>query len=240
MVNILILEDNKVGLQTLKKMIEKMTSQVQVMTAQNLEEAETLLTSKNQLFQAFFLDINLDEKNEDDQSGITFAKMVRSKKEYAFTPIVMITSIANLELQAYRELHCYQYILKPYQEEEIRKLIGKILFQTGKTTDVSLTVKIEGINYKIYSKDIVYMKAITRGVCLVMANEELNVPYTSIKQMLEKLPKDRFLQCHRMYVINQDYIDYVDYVNGIIKLTMCGEVEIGVTYKNEVRSRIDG
>lgn len=240
MTNILILEDDKAGLQTLKRMIEKMTSEIQVMTAQNLEQAEKLLLSKKNVFEAFFLDINLDEKNEDDQSGITFAKMVRSKKEYAFTPIVMITSIANLELQAYRKLHCYQYILKPYHEEEIKKLISKILFQKGETTDVSLIVKIEGINYKIFSKDIVYLKAITRGVCLVMANEELNVPYTSIRQMLEKLPKDRFFQCHRMYVINQDYIDYVDYVNGIIKMTMCGEVELGVTYKNEVRSRMDG
>ena len=74
----------------------------------------------------------------------------------------------------------------------------------------------------------------------MMKKEELRVPYTSIRQLLEKLPEERFFQCHRMYVVNQEFIDYVDYVNGMIKLTMCGQIEIGVTYKKEVRRRLNG
>ncbi len=240
MTNILILEDDPISLQTLKKMIEKVAKDVQVSAVSDLQTARKLLHEKEEGFQAFLLDINLEEAEPENRDGFCFATEVRSIGRYAFTPIVMITSIANLELASYRKLHCYQYILKPYEEEEIRKLVKKLLFQTGDMTDVSLTVKIDGINYRISSKDIVYIKAIPRGVCLMMKKEELRVPYTSIKQLLEKLPEERFFQCHRMYVVNQEFIDYVDYVNGMIKLTMCGQIEIGVTYKKEVRRRLNG
>ena len=66
-----------------------------------------------------------------------FAREVRNDSRYVFTPVIMITSLASLELAAYRELHCYQYILKPYQREEIEKLIQKVLFQTGESKNLS-------------------------------------------------------------------------------------------------------
>lgn len=240
MINILLLEDNVQSLNVLKKIVESVSAEITTVAVSSLEEAREALMQKHQTFQAFLLDINLNVEDEADESGIVLAKEIRRHKQYAFTPIVMITSIANLELQAYRELHCYQYILKPYQQQEIVKLIHKLLFQTGESIDASIVVKKDGINYKLLCKDIIYVQAIPRGVSIRLAKEEMKVPYLSIKQLMEKLPTDQFIQCHRMYVVNQDYIEYVDMVNGMIKLQNDEQVEIGVTYKNEVRSRLHG
>lgn len=240
MINILLLEDNVQSLKVLKKIVESVSAEITTVAVSSLEEAREALMQKHQTFQAFLLDINLNVEDEADESGIVLAKEIRRHKQYAFTPIVMITSIANLELQAYRELHCYQYILKPYQQQEIVKLIHKLLFQTGESIDASIVVKKDGINYKLLCKDIIYVQAIPRGVSIRLAKEEMKVPYLSIKQLMEKLPTDQFIQCHRMYVVNQDYIEYVDMVNGMIKLQNDEQVEIGVTYKNEVRSRLHG
>ena len=63
----------------------------------------------------------------------------------------------------------------------------------------------------------------------------MKIPYLSIKQILAKLPEEQFIQCHRMYVVNRSYIDYVDIVNRIIRMKGSQEVEIGVTYKTEIR-----
>lgn len=52
---------------------------------------------------------------------------------------------------------------------------------------------------------------------------------------MEKLPEGQFVQCHRMYVVNRSFIDYVDIVNRIIRMKNLQEVEIGVTYKTEIR-----
>lgn len=240
MTRIMILEDSEDSLKALTVMIENVSNKVVAVPVKSLEEAREVLQNTDEIFQAFLLDINLCRENCDDTSGITLAREIRQRTQYAFTPIIMITSLANLELQAYRELHCYQYILKPYAEEDIIKLIKNLLFQMGETGEPFILVKKDGINYKIFCKDIVYIKAVPRGVSIVLAKEEMKIPYTSIRQLMEKLSKEQFFQCHRMYVINRNYIDYVDMVNGIIKLTISGEVEIGVTYKNEIRRRING
>ena len=240
MTRILILEDSIDCLKAITVMVEKVSEKVSAVPVSCLEEARTALEKAPQPFQAFLLDINLNIKDSEDCSGITFAREVRMKKEYAFTPIVMITSLANMELTAYRELHCYQYLIKPYNEEDIEKLISKLLFisQQGETRDPYVIVKKEGINYKLFCKDIICIKAIPRGVCFVLTKEEMKVPYLSIKQLLEKLPDEKFLQVHRMCVVNQDFIEYVDTVNGLVCMKNKEQVEIGVTYKNALRKSI--
>ncbi|MDE6055247.1 MAG: LytTR family transcriptional regulator, partial [Lachnospiraceae bacterium] len=121
-----------------------------------------------------------------------------------------------------------------------QKLIGKLLFlsQQGETRDTFVVVRKDGINYKLFCKDIVCIKAIPRGVDFVLLKEDLKVLYLSIRQLLEKLPSDKFLQVHRMCVVNQDYIDYVDTVNGLISMKNGEQVEIGITYKNEVKKKL--
>ncbi len=242
MTKILILEDNIECLSAIVAMVERVSDRVSAVPVNSLEEARRALKDAQQPFQAFFLDINLNVSDNDDTSGITFAKEIRMIKQYAFTPIVMITSIANMELRAYRELHCYQYLIKPYNEDDIKQLVGKLLFmsQSGETRDAYVLVKKSGVNYKLFCKDIVCIRAVPRGVNFVLTNEEIKIPYTTIKQLLEKLPKEKFIQVHRMCIINQDYIDYVDMVNGLINMKNGIQAEIGVTYKKDLRSKLDG
>lgn len=242
MTRILILEDNRDCLDAITAMVKKVSDKVDAVPVNSLEEARAALGSAQQPFQAFLLDINLNIEDNEDISGIDFAREVRAKKEYAFTPIVMITSLANMELTAYRELHCYQYLVKPYNEEDVEKLVAKLLFisHQGETRDEYVIVKKEGVNYKLFCKDIICIRSVTRGVCFELVKGEMTVPYISIKQLLEKLPEDKFIQVHRMWVVNQDYIDYVDTVNGVIRLKNGGQVEIGVTYKSDVRRKLNG
>ncbi len=237
MTRILILEDSKDCLKAITAMVEGVSDQVLATPTNSLEEARAALEKAQQPFQAFLLDINLNEEDNTDSSGITFAREIRMKKEYAFTPIVMVTSLANMELTAYREIQCYQYLIKPYHEEDIDRLVGKLLFLShqGEIRENYVIVKKDGVNYKLFCKDIICVKAVPRGVCFVLAKEEMKVPYLSIKQLLEKLPKEKFLQIHRMCVVNQDFIEYVDTVNGLICLKNGDQAEIGVTYKNELR-----
>ena len=69
-----------------------------------------------------------------------------------------------------------------------------------------------------------------------MKKEKMDVLYLSLKQILEKLQGEDFLQCHRMYVVNKMYMEYCDVVNQIIKMRYWDEtVEIGVTYKAQIR-----
>ncbi|MBA4698239.1 MAG: response regulator transcription factor [Ruminococcus sp.] len=235
MARIFVLEDDEASRDALKEMLYNISADITVDTAKGLAEARLLLDSTVS-FDLFLLDVNLDKENRDDSGGLLFAEEVRSVMKYEFTPVVMITSIASLEIEAYRKIHCYQYILKPYNEEEVQTVVKRVLSHLKVKEKPFIIVKKKGINYKIPCEDIVFCKAVPRGVCLYLKGEQMEVPYLSIRQLLDKLPKEGFFQCHRMFVVNMAYVKYYDLVNQMIQVEGYTEsIDIGVTYKAEVR-----
>lgn len=235
MARIFVLEDDEASGNALKEMLYSISADITVDTAKGLAEARLLLDSIVS-FDLFLLDVNLDKENRDDSGGLMFAEEVRSVMKYEFTPVVMITSIASLEIEAYRSIHCYQYILKPYTEEEIQTVVKKVLSHIEVKEKPFIIVKKKGINYKILCEDIVFCKAVPRGVCLYLKEEQMEIPYLSIRQLLDKLPKQFFFQCHRMFVVNMKHIRYYDLVNQMIQVEGYVEsIDIGITYKTEVR-----
>ena len=242
MTRILILEDSDESLKALTAMVKSVSDKVAAVPVKSLNEARGAVKDADAPFQAFLLDINLDADDKNDISGIIFAGEVRAMKKYAFTPIVMITSLVSMELKAYRELHCYQYLIKPYNEDEVKTLIDRLLFmqQPDETKERFIIVKKSGINYKLSCRNIICLKAVQRGVCFVLADGELNVPYVTIKRLLEKLPEGNFVQIHRMCVVNTDHIENVDFVNGIIALKGGVTAQMGVTFRNTLKQKLMG
>lgn len=234
MIHVMILEDDKSSLGALEKILSEYSEDICVHTASSYKEAKDLLDTDIR-YGLFLLDVNLSGDNREDIGGILFAREVRGKLRYTFTPIVMVTSVGAMEMQAYRELHCYQYIMKPFQREQVIEVVEKVLEREKREKPATVTVKKDGINYQVKCEDICYVEAVSRGITLHMKEETLNVPYVSLKQILKKLPEDTFVQCHRMYVVNKQKVEYYDTVNRIVKLRDCEDtVEIGVTYKAEI------
>lgn len=235
MTGILVLEDDRESRNALVSMLSRITGNVPVAAAADLKEAREMLKQKSS-FDLFLLDVNLDNKDSSDASGLIFAEEIRKIMRYELTPIIMLTSVAALEIEAYRKVHCYQYILKPYEEEEVQKVVARVLSHMRPEEKPFIIVKKNGINYKVLCEEIVFCKAIPRGVCLCMKDEQMDVPYLSIRQLLDKLPKQDFVQCHRMFVVNKAYVKYYDLVNQIVQMDGYQEgIDIGVTYKAEVR-----
>lgn len=236
MINILVLEDQKDSREALCKMIASYNreNEVEIDSAATYEEAEKLLNNKK-TYNGFFIDINLDIENENDQSGIEFARLLRKNRKYEFTPVIMVTSIASLEMTSFREIHCYQYIVKPYDRKTVEDVIQKIVMHDKVAEEKYIIVKKNGINYKIKCDAIQYVQAITRGVQIKLTKETVKVPYLTIKEFMKKVDPEDFIQCHRMYVVNKRHIVSIDVVNRMIELEDKNMVEIGVTYKDKIK-----
>lgn len=236
MINILVLEDQKDSREALCKMIASYgrENEVEIDSAATYEEAEKLLNNKK-TYNGFFIDINLDIENENDQSGIEFARLLRKNRKYEFTPVIMVTSIASLEMTSFREIHCYQYIVKPYDRKTVEDVIQKIVMHDKVAEEKYIIVKKNGINYKIKCDAIQYVQAITRGVQIKLTKEIVKVPYLTIKEFMKKVDQEDFIQCHRMYVVNKKHIVSIDVVNRMIELEDKNMVEIGVTYKDRIK-----
>lgn len=239
MFDILILEDSIDTQNALETIIKSCTLDVRVFFATSLKQAEELLGEQD--FCLFFLDVNLDRSNIEDASGIQFAKLLRGHTQYEFTPIVFITSMIELELMSYRETQCYRYITKPFQAPQITEIVEKVINNRKQKEHPQVIIKKDGINYSLNLDEIIYVEAMPRGIIIHLLDESLEVKYLSIKQLMEKISSKDFIQCHRMYVVNVNYIDYVDYVNRVIKMKEhYGLVDIGVTYKADVRRVVHG
>lgn len=240
MLHVLVLEDDEISRNALCSILKTLSENVDVCAVSSLKEAEEALGS-GIWFDLFLLDVNLDTSDREDVSGITFARELRRLHEYEMTPVVMITSVPGMELPAYRELHCYRYILKPFREEEVLDVVKKVIDHPQEKPEQFIIVKREGVNYQVSCEEIVFCQAIPRGVCLYLKNDRMNISYLTIRQLMEKLPKDTFLKCHRMFVVNKEYVEYYDLVNQVIKMQGYPDmIDIGVTYKPEVRRQIHG
>ena len=240
MINILILEDQKESREALQKIIASYgrANEVDIDAAGSLKEAEVFLNN-NKTYNGFFIDINLNPEDKEDKSGIEFAKLLRKNRKYEFTPVIMVTSIASLEMTSFREIHCYQYIVKPYDRKTVEDVISKIVMNGKVAEEKYIIVKKDGINYKIKCDAIQYVQAITRGVQIKLSKENVKVPYLTIKEFMTKVDKEDFIQCHRMYVVNKNHIESVDVVNRMISLEDGNVVEIGVTYKDRIKAFIE-
>lgn len=243
MTHVLILEDDRNAMEILEHILAEYSEEICVHTASAYQEAKALL-DRDIRYGLFLLDVNLDGENREDIGGILFAREIREQFRYTFTPIVMVTAIGAMEMRAYRELHCYQYLMKPFQPEQVKEVVGKVLEkerqeqkkQEGEHGQpIYVMVKKDGVNYQVSCEEIRYIEAVHRGIILHMKKEDWKVPYVTLKQMMTKLPEEMFLQCHRMFAVNRREVEYFDTVNRMVKLKDCEDVvEIGVTYKSEI------
>ncbi len=232
----LVLEDNKESRRALCEMLRQISEEIIVEEAETRQEAETILNQGIEI-NLFLLDINLNIRDDNDISGLDFAKEIRERREHAFTPIVFISSYSSFEITSYREAQCYSFITKPFRKSEVEKIIRKVLNNSDEKAEKTITIKKEGINYRLKTSDIISVQAILRGVSISLRKEVLQVKYLTIRQMSEELSGcPEFIQCHRNSIINTNYIENIDMVNRMIHLTGKDEpVEIGVTYKPEIK-----
>ena len=144
----------------------------------------------------------------------------------------MVTAIGNMEMQAYRELHCYQYIMKPFHREQVEEVVQKVLEKESREKPPVIVVKKDGINYQLKCEDIRYLEAIPRGTRLHLVTENWDVPYVTLRQMLLKMPKGMFAQCHRSFIVNLVYIRNIS--NGDITMANGSVVQMSRNYQSQL------
>ena len=101
--NCLIIEDNYVQREYMKRLVQELSSEVKVYDVDNLQEAYQILLENT--IDLFIIDIVLDNKKKNDVSGVKLANVVRDIPYYAFTPIIFVTSLIDPKLFAYTNLH---------------------------------------------------------------------------------------------------------------------------------------
>ncbi|MBM7699771.1 LytR/AlgR family response regulator transcription factor [Kurthia huakuii] len=183
---------------------------------------EVLNYTSFQKADCYLLDIELNS----DISGLELAKKIRNEDPLA--NIIFITTFAEkLKLTFTYKIVALDFIVK--NEENLE---GKIIEALNSAYDKyhqinfkentkSYTLKIGGLIKKIKYENIYYFETSTQPHRVVLS--EVNGVYTfygNLKEIESELLSEtsQFFRCHRSFIINIDYIEYFDSINGIIKM----------------------
>lgn len=237
--NCLIIEDNYVQREFMKRLVQELSEEVFVYDVDNLQEAYQILLENT--IDLFIIDIVLDRNKKNDISGVKLANVVRDIPYYAFTPIIFVTSLIDPKLFAYSNLHCFCYLEKPFSQEEARSVIRDAMeYSTPKKELSTFCLRKGGILFPIQVDDIVYIESFNRSILIYRKDGKTDkMPYMTCRQILQEAGNSSLLQCNRSVIVNKNYIWSVDRVNRYIVLRDCGkQVDIGVTYLKKVMSEL--
>lgn len=236
---ILIVEDDVSIAQQLKCISNTVNPNVLAITTGSATEALDYIAEYD--ISAFFLDIDLD-----DFSGIELAKKIRTMKKYEFKPIVFVTGILSRELEAFRQVHCYEFIIKPFVKEEIEAVFRKILInylshgrEDKEDAQDKLMLRFKNHTQVVYKKDILYIEYRNRKIVIGMPREEIEYIHMPLKSIKLMLPTN-FLQVHQSFIVNKHHIKEVDFKAQVITLDAANTIiPIGRSYRVMARGVLD-
>lgn len=233
--NVLIIEDKKSHMDALSHLLAELNREITVFQAFDIEKAYRI--SMEQHIHLFLVDIVLCPERPGDVMGLRFAQEIREVKKYMFTPLIFITSLEDPKLYSYSQLHCFEYIEKPFHAEKVKRTIAKALeFPITEDEERYVYFRKDGIVYSKSIKEIIYIENSRRKVSIHCENDVLEIPYKTCNEILAEIDSDQFIRCSRYTIVNKQYIERIDYTNRYIKLRNVEEpIEIGAILKKSFK-----
>ncbi|MCI6151947.1 LytR/AlgR family response regulator transcription factor [Fusobacterium perfoetens] len=152
-----------------------------------------------------FLDINMPGID-----GINLGKIIH--KLNPNMKIIFITAYREYGVEAF-DIKAFDYILKPYSEERIKKTLEELLKVNQKEENKvlknelinKLAVSEDGKIIILSLEDIYYIEADEKE-CLVYTKNKIYTTKQKISKLEEVLSNKKFFKSHRAYLVNVDKI----------------------------------
>lgn len=225
----IIIEDEPLAQNILKKYIGDHPSLELVATCADALEAQAILNQQN--IHLLFLDINLPKL-----SGINFIKTLIHPPLVIFT-----TAYPEFAVEGF-ELNAVDYLLKPFSFERFLKAVNKAIEKLNTSAQNNnaassdfIFLKADKKNHKVDLESIQYIEAIGDYMKVITDSGQLIVNET-MKKMQEELPATQFIRVHKGFIISRNRIKFIEgnYVQVADK-----SIPIGATYRNELLASIE-
>lgn len=147
-----------------------------------------------------FLDIEMGNLN-----GIEIAKILRKKEQK--TIIIFVTAYPDFVFQGY-EVHAFHYILKPYEEKKIKRVMEQALKELSLIEEQFFIVEQKSKTLRISLKETIVFKSERRKVSACVGNEIIGF-YGKLDEIEHQLP-DYFVRIHNRYLVNLNFITEIE------------------------------
>ena len=231
------IDDEPLALELLTKFIQQTAFLELVGKFSNAIEALGFI-NQNQV-QLVFMDIQMP-----DLSGMELARILDGKKNSDKTRIIFCTAYHQFAIEGYK-VDALDYLLKPYSYEDFLNAATKayqyfdrILNQEStkpvlesSTQPEYIFLKVEYQLVKVMLRDITHVEAYKDYVKVHLKSKPNPLlSLTSMKNMEELLPSDKFMRVHRSFIVSLDHIDSVS--KNIIQIGN-HQISVGDNYKDQ-------
>lgn len=209
MYRIVICEDDNLQRNEINSFISEIFSEI----SNNIKifefsSAEEVIESKLEGIDIYFLDIQMDNLN-----GMDLAKEIRKQNDTS--KIIFITSLLEHVQDGY-VVKAYRYLIKPIKYEDLKEHILSCISDIIKERENFIIIKENGITYKVNTKEITYIEIIKKDITIHTIYRKYNIK-NRIKNLEKELNMYNFFRCHKSYLINMEYIDFIGKDNLMIK-----------------------
>lgn len=180
------------------------------------------------LLDILFLDIELPGIN-----GIEIGDYIRRILENEQIFIIYISSKRQYAMELFQN-RPFDFLIKPLDDDKIYHILDKIFRIVGKSNCI-FQYQINGVIYRIQYRDIIYFQSIGRKINIIMRGETKSF-YGKLKDIEGRLPAYLFLNIHKSYVINFNYVK--EYMYEKITMVNGDILNISKTNRAMVRRKI--
>ena len=193
----LVVEDNVAQLNGLAEIIEESFPDIECLKAACYDDALALADSHS--IQLFLLDIQLGA--DPDKDGIKLGEQLRRNPRYQTTPILYVTALVNEAPRAIHKTNCYDYLVKPYSQQDLIESVSKLLnFSLIREEPIELTDR-DGVLARIRPDNILYIKSELRNMHVHTTTGLFISTGTRLSVFADSLPS-YFARCHKSFVVN--------------------------------------
>ena len=159
---------------------------------------ETLLTRpETEWLDILFLDIEMKQL-----SGMETAKNLRKRDSH--TLLIFVTAYPDFVFQGY-EVHAFHYILKPYENQKIMKVLEQAVKELGQNREHYFTLEQKSGTTKIPAKKILAFSSDRRKIIISLEDGNKLEFYGKLDAVETDLP-DYFIRCHNRHLVNLNYV----------------------------------
>lgn len=166
----------------------------------------------------------LDIEMKNSISGLDIARIIRKKDWNSI--IIMVTSHTELGYEALKAQIMLLDFISKYDDcdKNLEKTLRLAIKQVSEKKTIS--IKSNGILYRIYLKDILYIvKDTVDRKCIIKTTYSEIVVNKTLSEMVNMLDH-RFYLTHRSCIVNTDEISKVDFNNNIIYFKNSDKIDL--------------
>lgn len=208
---------------------EQIGCKVDFYCASDYKQAENLFNSSQHTCDVFFLDIELDN----GISGIELADRLIDR--FPDLKVVFITGYTDKYSQAIftqsRRLRPYGYITKPFNIDVVKRVFELVICEDKIGDEPTVELSRSRRQIKFRCSDIIYIESYRRKLIFHFRSSAPEEVYGKISEISASLPEN-FLQCHRCYIVNADYIHSINKLQNTIELNNGEMIFLGNTKKD--------